>query len=190
MVALHIHCSDPFMYLYLLMPYDQLLLTETEDPLRKPSIWVKLRLLAEHSVPLHFAVSGCLESRYMAIKTLCCLQGHHTHTWLNSPNMWSQFTIKVCFLCSVFTTPLWLSLAFLTLGLIVCLFLLSGTVWPSIRRLWKGSPVEWGELQSTVQKSKILERVGETSRGLWGCCQMLSSSASGELECFMLHYIM
>lgn len=26
------------------------------------------------------SVSGCLESCFMTVKTLCCLQGNHTHT--------------------------------------------------------------------------------------------------------------
>lgn len=104
-------------------------------------------------------------------KTLCCLGGHHTHTWHCSLNMQSPFMFffVLCSLC----------LFFLTVGLVFVFFL--GTVWPSTRRLWKGSPVEWGEPQSTVQKSKILEGDGETSRGLWGCCQMLSSGASGKV---------
>lgn len=65
-----------------------------------------------------------------------------------------------------------------------CFFLFSftGIVWPSIRRLWKSSWAEWGELQSTVQKSQILERAGATAGGLRGHCQMLSSSASGRLQ--------
>lgn len=113
---------------------------------------------------------------------LCCLQGGHTHTWLNSLDMQSQFAIKEWLLCSVFTTVLWLSIAFQTLGHLFFIYLFfSGTVWPSIRRLWKGSPVEWRELQSTVQESKIFKGVGETSRGLRGCCQMFSSSASGKV---------
>lgn len=65
-----------------------------------------------------------------------------------------------------------------------CFFLFSftGIVRPSIRRLWKSSWAEWGELQSTVQKSQILERAGATAGGLRGHCQMLSSSASGRLQ--------
>lgn len=65
-----------------------------------------------------------------------------------------------------------------------CFFLFSftGIVRPSIRRLWKSSWAEWGKLQSTVQKSQILERAGATAGGLRGHCQMLSSSASGRLH--------
>lgn len=65
----------------------------------------------------------------------------------------------------------------LTLGPLVC----TGTVRPGVTRLWKSSSVEWGELQSPLQKSQILEGDGETPRGLWGCCQMLFSSASGKV---------
>lgn len=60
-------------------------------------------------------------------------------------------------------------------------FFCTGTVRPSVTRLWKSSSVEWGELQSALQKSQILEGDGETPRGLRGCCQMLFSSASGKV---------
>lgn len=134
---------------------------------KKTSICRKLMLSEEHSL----SVSGCFESFYMAVKNTLLSSGTpHPYLTLLTQHVKSIYVL----LCSVFTVPF-----FLTVGLVFVFF--PGTVWPSTRRLWKGSPVEWGEPQSTVQKSKIFEGDGETSRGLWGCCQMLSSSASGKV---------
>lgn len=144
--------------------------------LKKTSIWEEVVLSETSNLS---SLSVCLPRVMLhgSIKTLCYPQrGFTPHPYLTQltehiKSTYDQRTVSLLSLlvkCSISNSATYL-------------FFPLGTVWPSIRRLWKGSPFEWGELQSTVQKSKILEGDGETSRGLWDCCQMFSSSASGRV---------